>query len=121
MTIITDHTGDYKRASETGSRIRRRVYGSADAGKRNLGVESVLTSVIGKEDKLLIAANGAYGERMADIAEHAGMDYVIYNEHYDQVPKAEVIREMLKKDPSITHVAWYTVRQPPAFLMILKR
>ena len=33
------------------------------------------------------------------------MDYVIYNEHYDQVPKAEVIREMLKKDPSITHVA----------------
>ena len=41
--------------------------------------ESVLTSVIGKEDKLLIAANGAYGERMADIAEHAGMDYVIYN------------------------------------------
>lgn len=74
-------------------------------GSGTFGVESVLTSVIGKEDKLLIAANGAYGERMADIAEHAGMDYVIYNEHYDQVPKAEVIREMLKKDPSITHVA----------------
>mgnify|MGYP000576867935 FL=1 len=30
---------------------------------------------------------------------------MIYNEHYDQVPKAEVIREMLEKDPSITHVA----------------
>ena len=74
-------------------------------GSGTFGVESVLTSVIGKEDKLLIAANGAYGERMADIAEHAGMDYVIYNEHYDQVPKAEVIREMLEKDPSITHVA----------------
>ena len=46
-------------------------------GSGTFGVESVLTSVIGKEDKLLIAANGAYGERMADIAEHAGMDYVI--------------------------------------------
>lgn len=84
-------------------------------------MESVLTSVIGKEDKLLIAANGAYGERMADIAEHAGMDYVIYNEHYDQVPKAEVIREMLKKILLLPTLPWYTVRQPPAFLMILKR
>ena len=40
-------------------------------GSGTFGVESVLTSVIGKEDTLLIAANGAYGERMGDIAEHA--------------------------------------------------
>ena len=30
-------------------------------GSGTFGVESVLTSVIGKEDTLLIAANGAYG------------------------------------------------------------
>ena len=90
-------------------------------GSGTFGVESVLTSVIGKEDKLLIAANGAYGERMADIAEHAGMDYVIYNEHSDQVPKAEVIREMLEKDTPLPMLPWYTVRQPPVSLIILKR
>ena len=40
-------------------------------GSGTFGVESVLTSVIGKEEKLLIAANGAYGKRMVSIAEHA--------------------------------------------------
>ena len=42
-------------------------------GSGTSGVESVLTSVIGSGDELLICANGAYGERMADIAEHAGI------------------------------------------------
>ncbi|HJB15978.1 MAG TPA: 2-aminoethylphosphonate--pyruvate transaminase [Candidatus Blautia excrementipullorum] len=74
-------------------------------GSGNFGVESVLTSVIGNGEKLLIAANGAYGERMEDIAKHAGIDYAIYHEHYNQVPKAEVIRDMLEKDQKITHVA----------------
>lgn len=34
-------------------------------GSGTFGVESVLTSVVGKDETLLIAANGAYGERMA--------------------------------------------------------
>ena len=33
-------------------------------GSGTFGVESVLTSSVGTKDKLLIAANGAYGERM---------------------------------------------------------
>ena len=41
-------------------------------GSGTFGVESVLTSSVGTKDKLLIAANGAYGERMEDIAKHAG-------------------------------------------------
>ena len=46
-------------------------------GSGTFGVESVLTSVIGREDKLLIASNGAYGERMGDIAEHASISRLI--------------------------------------------
>lgn len=74
-------------------------------GSGTFGVESVLTSVVGKEDKLLIIANGAYGERMTDIAAHADITYDVYREHYNQVPRAEVVAEMLKNDPEITHVA----------------
>lgn len=74
-------------------------------GSGTFGVESVLTSVIGKEEKLLIAANGAYGKRMADIVEHAGIDYVMYLQDYDKIPDAEVIDQMLKDDPAITHVS----------------
>ncbi len=74
-------------------------------GSGTFGVESVITSVIGDEDKLLIAANGAYGERMADIAAHARIPYTIYNEEYNKVPSAEKIAEILEKDPQITHVS----------------
>ena len=74
-------------------------------GSGSFGVESVLTSVVGSGDELLICANGAYGERMADIAQHAGLKYQIYNEHYNKVPNAQKIAEMLDADPAITHVA----------------
>lgn len=74
-------------------------------GSGTFGVESVLTSVIGETDKLLIAANGAYGDRMGDIAEHAKILFDKYDEHFNQVPKAEIIGEMLDKDPKITHVS----------------
>ena len=74
-------------------------------GSGTFGVESVLTSVIGSGDELLICANGAYGERMADIADHAGIKHQVYNEHYNKVPNAQKIAEMLEADPAITHVS----------------
>lgn len=70
-------------------------------GSGTFGVESVLTSVIGSGDKVLICTNGAYGERMADITEHAGIAYQVYSEHYNKVPDAQLLEE----DPGITHVA----------------
>lgn len=74
-------------------------------GSGTFGVESVLTSVVGKDETLLIAANGAYGERMAQIAEHAGVSYILYREEYHKVPSAEKIGQILKEHPDITHVA----------------
>ena len=66
-------------------------------GSGTFGVESVLTSVIEEEDTLLIAANGAYGERMGDIARHAGIHYLMYEEDYNKIPSAEKIGEILKE------------------------
>ncbi len=74
-------------------------------GSGTFGVEAVLTSVIGENDKLLIIANGAYGKRMGDIAEHAKINYVMYNEAYHQIPSAEKTAEILKENPEITHVS----------------
>ena len=74
-------------------------------GSGTFGVESVLTSVIGDNEKLLICANGAYGERMADIAEHAKIAYCIYNEKYDQIPDAGRVAQILDEDSKITHVS----------------
>lgn len=74
-------------------------------GSGTFGVESVLSSIVGANEKLLIAANGAYGERMEEIAKHNQIPYIIYNECYNRIPSAEKIKKLLEDDPSITHVS----------------
>ena len=74
-------------------------------GSGTFGVESALTSAVGKNGKLLIAANGAYGERMEDIAKHAELNYRIVHFPYDRTPDAAMIGEILASDTEITHVA----------------
>lgn len=73
-------------------------------GSGTFGVESVVTSSVGSDEKILVCANGAYGERMAQIAKQAGKQVVVYHQDYDKVPDAEVVAKMLEEDPAITHV-----------------
>ncbi|MGI6556785.1 MAG: 2-aminoethylphosphonate--pyruvate transaminase [Pseudoramibacter sp.] len=74
-------------------------------GSGTFGVESVLTSSVGPEDKVLICANGAYGERQADICEHAGIAYELYRCPYDETPDPDVIAHALAADETLTHVS----------------
>ncbi|PLS31227.1 2-aminoethylphosphonate:pyruvate aminotransferase [Bifidobacterium margollesii] len=74
-------------------------------GSGTFGVESVLTSVIGKDEKVLLCTNGAYGDRQVKICEHAGIAHTQYAEPYDRIPSAEKVAEYLDADPSITHVS----------------
>lgn len=74
-------------------------------GSGTFGVESVLTSVTGEDDKLLIVANGAYGMRMCEIAKCAKLNYTLYQEEYDKIPDAGIVQRILEQDESITHVA----------------
>ena len=50
-------------------------------------------------------ANGAYGDRMEFIAQHAKLNYVIYREDYDKIPDWKKVNELLDADPEITHVS----------------
>ena len=74
-------------------------------GSGTFGVESVLTSVVGDQDKVLICSNGAYGKRMTDICTHSRIPFVHYAQDYDKVPDAAHMAQLLAQDSSITHVA----------------
>lgn len=74
-------------------------------GSGTFGVESVLSSIIKNTDKLLIIANGAYGMRMADIAEHNKIHYIVYSENFDTIPDSKKVAEILDENPDITHVS----------------
>lgn len=114
--MLVDHCtwdNDYKQITQNIRReLLRIAHVSEDEytavlmqGSGTFGVESVLTSAVGRNGKLLIAANGAYGERMEEIAKHAGLSYKILHFPYNEIPDAAVIAEEIENDPDITHVS----------------
>ena len=56
------------------------------------------------EDKLLILANGAYGKRMAQIADYYHINYVLVSLHETELVTGEVARRALEEHPGITHL-----------------
>lgn len=74
-------------------------------GSGTFGNESVLTSVVGDDERVLVCANGAYGDRLAEICRQAGVPVTVYVEPYDTPVDAQRIAAHLAADPSITHVA----------------
>ena len=73
-------------------------------GSGTFGVESVISSVIGKEDKCLFIVNGAYGERMVDMARYHNIDHVVVEQEYHLLPDLNKIEEIIKNDSDITHI-----------------
>ncbi len=74
-------------------------------GSGSFGVEATITSTVGEDDKLLIVANGSYGERIIQTIKQAKRNYAVYQCHYDERPDAEQIAKILEEDKAITHVA----------------
>lgn len=73
-------------------------------GSGTFAVEAVLSSVIPRSGKLLVAINGAYGHRMAKIAKVLGIscETLVFDEAAPVV--TERVRSALTDDPAITHV-----------------
>ncbi|WP_299089358.1 2-aminoethylphosphonate--pyruvate transaminase [uncultured Metabacillus sp.] len=75
-------------------------------GSGTFTVESVIGSVIPREySKLLIATNGAYGNRIIQMAEILGIQTVISRTKENEPTNLYEIEKFLQADPAITHVA----------------
>lgn len=74
-------------------------------GSGTYGVESVLTGVVKKNEKVLILSNGAYGERMGQICQKSGILYELVR--YSMIHQLDVkeIEKQIARD-DITHVAY---------------
>lgn len=75
-------------------------------GSGSFAIESVLSSVIGQEDKVLILSNGAYGERMIQMAQIYGLSYATLRASEDQWVSQDELTALLSSDASISHVAF---------------
>src|SRR5262249_42129077 len=65
----------------------------------------VISSVVPPDGRLLVLANGAYGRRMAEIAEVHRIPLALVTVPETRALGAELAAEALARDSSITHVA----------------
>ena len=75
-------------------------------GTGTFGVESVIGSVVPRSgQKILILSNGAYGERMIQMASILGIPVIPLRTPEDICPSSEAVAELLTSDTTISHVA----------------
>lgn len=74
-------------------------------GSGTFALESVLSSVIPPDGRLLVLANGAYGERMLQIAERLKIAVAIQRWPETQSPDPKTVRQILAGESRPTHVA----------------
>jgi 2-aminoethylphosphonate-pyruvate transaminase len=74
-------------------------------GSGTFAVESVISSVIPPDGKLLVIVNGAYGRRIVQIAQTLKIDCLAVTFAEDSVPALHVIETALTVEKQITHVA----------------
>lgn len=68
-------------------------------------VEATIGATVRSEDKLLILANGAYGKRMAQIADYYKLNYVLVSLGETELVTGEVARKALEANPGVTHLS----------------
>ena len=83
-------------------------------GSGTFGIESVITSAIPRDGKLLVLANGAYGERIARIAEVAGIEYTVLRSPEDEPISPDQTEAALAADPPSPTSPSSTARPRPA-------
>ena len=74
-------------------------------GSGTFAIESVVSSVIPSNGKLLVVVNGAYGQRIVQMAERHRIPTVVVRCNEDQHPSLSAIEAALRGDPGLSHVA----------------
>ncbi|MGF1750052.1 2-aminoethylphosphonate--pyruvate transaminase [Vibrio cionasavignyae] len=74
-------------------------------GSGTASVEATIGSALGKNDKLLVIDNGAYGARIAQIADYLAIPTCVISLGETQQPSLEAVKSALESDTDITHVA----------------
>ncbi|MCS1411365.1 MAG: 2-aminoethylphosphonate--pyruvate transaminase [Verrucomicrobia subdivision 3 bacterium] len=74
-------------------------------GSGSFGVESVFATAVPPNGKVLVLVNGAYGERMVQMLQHAKINHSVLRFPENEAPDATAVAKALDEDPSIGFVA----------------
>jgi 2-aminoethylphosphonate-pyruvate transaminase len=74
-------------------------------GSGTFGVESVFQTCVPPDGRVVVLANGAYGERMVQMLKHARIVHRVLRTAEDAPVDAAALEACLAAEPAITHVA----------------
>jgi len=74
-------------------------------GSGTFSVESIIGSIVPEKGKLLVLANGAYGDRIALIAKTLKINTIVHDSGEITPPDLGKLEKTLEQDKEITHVA----------------
>ncbi|THB64788.1 MAG: 2-aminoethylphosphonate--pyruvate transaminase [Desulfovibrio sp.] len=74
-------------------------------GSGTFSVEAAISTAVPHDGKLLVLANGHYGDRIALIAQRMGLEHTVLDSGEVQRPDLDQLRQTLDQDTAITHVA----------------
>src|SRR5262245_29614298 len=74
-------------------------------GSGTFGVEAVFATCIPPNGKVAVLSNGAYGERMVMMLQHARIEHIVLRTPEDQPNNLDELDRLLASDRAITHVA----------------
>ncbi len=74
-------------------------------GSGTFGVESVFQTCVPPDGRVVVLANGAYGERIVQMLHHARIDHHVLRSAEDAAVDAGELERYLATDAAVTHVA----------------
>jgi 2-aminoethylphosphonate-pyruvate transaminase len=73
-------------------------------GSGSFSVEAMIGTAVPRDGKLLILANGAYGDRLATIASYLEIDHIVHDCGELAQPDQQKLKQALDDDAAISHV-----------------
>jgi len=73
-------------------------------GSGSFAVEAMLGTLVPRDGKVLVLANGAYGLRAAETLRYLGRDFTLIDKGDYLPPRGDEVGAALDADPAITHV-----------------
>ena len=74
-------------------------------GSGTFSVEAAVNTLVPRDGHLLVLINGAYGKRLAKLAQMMGRRVSVFETADDVPTTGDDVDRLLAKDPSVTHVA----------------
>ena len=74
-------------------------------GSGTFAVESAVRTLVPRDGSMVAVVNGAYGRRIAMMAEQAGRRVVVMECAWDRAPDPDQLAAVLERHPDVTHVS----------------